>query len=196
MKRLNLPLAMLLLMLAACQQGQVNRPVPSVAQIGGEIKCATGDKGFSDPEAGWGFCWPSTWKYIERSQGNPAQTRLDLTFDITDVPCVEASPVAGSTPRPICSPSAGLFAFMIISTYERANATDLASWLPANLTGPIPDRQAIQWGNATEAARLSDGRRIALTPHHVVIMDLRSGVGQLDLEAAMSARLDTWKFTF
>jgi hypothetical protein len=67
--------------------------------------------------------------------------------------------------------------------------------MQANLT-PVPVGQVIQWGNATEADRLSDGRRIALTQHQVVIMDLRSGVGQLDLEAEMSARLSTWKFSF
>lgn len=196
MKRLSLPLAVVLLMLAGCQSGPVNQPVPSVAQIGGGIKCAVGDKGFSDDEAGWGFCWPNTWKYTERSQGNTAPARLDLTFDITDVPCVPGSPVAGSTPRPVCSPGAGLFAFMIISTFERGSATDLASWIKANLPGPVLDQTVIQWGNATEAGRLTDGRRIALTAHHVVIMDLRSGLGQLDLESAMSARLDTWKFTY
>jgi hypothetical protein len=196
MKRLTLPLAFLLLMLAACQSGPVSHPVPSVAQVGGDIKCGAGDKGFADSEAGWGFCWPVTWKYTERSQGDTTQTRLDLTFDITDVPCVPGSPVAGSTPRPVCSPGAGLFAFMIISTFERGNATDLASWVKANLPSPALVQTAIAWGNATEAGRLSDGRRIALTAHHVVILDLRSGLGQLDLESAMSARLDTWKFTY
>jgi hypothetical protein len=196
MKRLTLPLAVVLLMLAGCQSGPVNHPVPSVAQVGGDIKCGVGDKGFADAEAGWGFCWPVTWKYTERSQGDTTQTRLDLTFDITDVPCVPGSPVAGSTPRPVCSPGAGLFAFMIISTFERGNATDLASWVKANLPSPALVQTAIAWGNATEAGRLSDGRRIALTAHHVVILDLRSGLGQLDLESAMSARLDTWKFTY
>ena len=40
--------------------------------------------------------------------------------------------------------------------------------------------------------KLTDGRRIALTPHHVVIMDLHSG--PLNLEKEMSSRLSTWKF--
>ena len=44
--------------------------------------------------------------------------------------------------------------------------------------------------------RRSRGRRIALTPHQVVIMDLRSGQGLLDLEAEMSKRLRTWKFVY
>lgn len=189
-------LVLFIVLLAACQQSPTSYPVPSVAQIGADLKCATGDHGFSDAAAGWGFCYPGTWKYNERAQGSPDQSRLDLTFDITNVPCVPASPVAGQTPRPICSPNAGagLFGYMIISTYVRGNATDLVSWMQANLS-PVPVGQAILWGNATEADRLSDGRRIALTPNHVVILTLRTGLGQLDLEAEMSSRLSTWKFT-
>ncbi len=193
MKRLTASLLFVVVGLAACQSGPVNRPVPSVAQIGEDLNCATGDHGFEDAGAGWGFCYPGTWQYNERAQGSSNPTRLDLTFDITDVPCVPASPVAGATPRPVCSPNAGLFGFMIISTYERGDSKDLVSWMQANLT-VLPDRQAIVWGNATEADRLADGRRIALTQTHVVLMELRSSQGQLDLEAEMSARLATWKF--
>ena len=43
---------------------------------------------------------------------------------------------------------------------------------------------------------MPDGRRIALTPHQVVILDLRSGQGLLNLEAEMSKRLSTWKFAY
>jgi len=43
---------------------------------------------------------------------------------------------------------------------------------------------------------MPDGRRIALTPHNVVILDLRSGQGLLNLEAEMSKRLGTWKFVY
>jgi hypothetical protein len=117
---------------------------------------------------------------------------LDLTFDITDAPCAKASP--GSQQGPVCSPGAGNFGFMIISTYERGNATDLAGWVQTNLK-PVPTTQSIAWSNAMEAARLSDGRRIALTQHHVVIMDLTRN-GLLDLEKAMSTRLNTWKFSY
>ena len=167
-----------------------------MAQIGADLKCAANDHGFEDSEAGWGFCYPSTWKYNEKAQGYTTPIRrLDLTFDITDVPCTPATPIGGQTPRPICSPGAGLFAFMIISTYERGGAVDLMTWMQTNL-GKVPDRQAIVWGNAVEADRLSDGRRIAMTPNHVVILELRSGLNQLDLEAGMKARLDTWKFLF
>ncbi len=181
------------LALAGCQSGPNSRPVPSVSQIGGNLKCAGTDHGFEDPQAGWGFCYPSTWKYNERSQGSQSPSGLDLTFDITDVPC--ASPPAGASARPVCSPNAGLFAFMIISTYERGTATNLAAWEQAN-PGIGQAGETISWGNAVEAVKLADGRRIAMTQHHVVVLALHSGLGNLDLETQMSSRLDTWKFTF
>ena len=177
---------------AGCQSASNNRPVPSVAQIGSGLKCASGDHGFADFQAGWGFCYPGSWKYNERSQGSASPPGLDLTFDITDVPCTTAP---GASAAPVCSPDAGLFAFMIISTYERSGATSLAGWEQANLK-PVPTGQPISWGNSVEAVRLADGRRIALTPHHVVILDLHSGTGHLDLEAQLSRRLDTWNFTY
>jgi len=181
--------------LAGCQGASSNRPVPTVVQIGSDLNCANGDHGFEDLQVGWGFCYPATWRYQEKSQSSasPSPVELDLTFDITDIPCT--SPAAGSSEAPVCSPDAGLFAFMIISTYQRGEAADLASWEQANLHLGTPG-QPIAWGNSVEAQRLGDGRRIALTPHQVVIMDLHSGFGNLDLEAAMSARLDTWKFNY
>jgi hypothetical protein len=194
MRRLSL--AVLVLLLAACQSGPTDRPVPSVAQIGGDLKCATGDHGFADAQAGWGFCYPATWRYNEKSQASSAPPGLDLTFDITDIPCVEASAAPGSpTVAPVCSPNAGLFAFMIVSTYERGDAVSLSAWIQANMS-TAGTLQPIAWGNAVEAGRLADGRRIALTPHHVVVLDLRSASGNLDLEGLMSSRLDTWKFTY
>jgi hypothetical protein len=193
MKTLTL---LLLLMVASCQMGPVQHPVPTVSVIGGDLKCASTDHGYSDAAAAWGFCYPGTWRYNLRSQTSTNPIRLDLTFDITDIPCVAGSPVAGTTPRPVCSPNAGLFGFMIISTFERGSSTDLASWMQGNLK-PVPTiEQPIVWGNANEAARLTDGRRIALTPHHVVLLDLRTTLNQLDLEGLMSARLNTWVFTF
>lgn len=183
-----------LVVLAGCQPGSGAHPVPSVAQIGSDLKCTGGDHGFEDSQAGWGFCYPGTWRYQLRSQGSqsPAPAELDLTFDITDIPCASPPPGGGS---PVCSPDAGLFAFMIVSTFDRGDAASLSEWEAANLK-PVPDSQPIQWGNSVEAARFADGRRIALTPHHVVILDLRSGQGHLDLETEMSSRLDTWKFTY
>ena len=75
------------------------------------------------------------------------------------------------------------------------SSTSLADWVQANLHPPLT-MTSITWGNADEAAQLSDNRRIALTPHHVVVLDLRSGQGHLDLEAQMSARLSTWNFSY
>jgi hypothetical protein len=183
---------------AACQPGTNTHPVPSVAQIGSDLNCPNGDHGFEDSQVGWGFCYPATWKYNERSQASTNPPGLDLTFDVTDIPCSSPPPGTASA-RPICSPNAGLFAFMIISTYERGSSDSLASWLQANTASPPPSPpvlQPISWGNSTQAARMVDGRRIALTPHHVVILDLHSGQGHLDLETEMSSRLASWKFSY
>jgi hypothetical protein len=175
---------------AGCQIGPSAHPVPSVPQIGADLNCKNGDHGYEDQQAGWGFCYPGSWRYIERSQASESPPGLDLTFDITDFSCSSPAPGGGA---PQCSPDAGLFAFMVVSTYERGSTSDLASWIQANLTNP-PASESIKWGNSVEAVKLADGRRIALTPHHVVIMDLRPG--PLDLEGVMSSRLNTWKFSF
>ncbi|HKW60596.1 MAG TPA: hypothetical protein VJR46_12660 [Candidatus Dormibacteraeota bacterium] len=175
--------AVLVLVLAGCQPSNPH-PVPSVPQIGADLKCASGDHGYSDP-LGWGFCYPATWRYIERSQHVDAPKGVDLTFDITCLSeCRMSTPSAG--------PANNLFGFMIVSTYERGGSFDLANWVSVNLK-PVPQLETISWGNAVEAARLPDGRRIALTPHFVVVLDVRSG--PLDVEGEMASRLDTWKFS-
>jgi hypothetical protein len=84
---------------------------------------------------------------------------------------------------------------MIIGTYERGGAADLAGWEKTYMPSASTS-QTIKWGNAVEAAKLADGRRIALTQHHVVILDMRSANALLDLEGQMSSRLDTWMFTY
>jgi hypothetical protein len=190
--------ALLAMAAAACQPGTDTHPVPSVAQIGSDLNCPIGDHGFEDSQVGWGFCYPASWRYVERPQASTNPPGLDLTFDVTDIPCASPPPGTASA-RPICSPNAGLFAFMIISTYQRGTSDSLASWLQANTASPPPSPpvlQPISWGNSTEAARMADGRRIALTQHHVVILDLRSGQGHLDLETQMYARLGTWRFSY
>jgi hypothetical protein len=68
MKRPTASLLLLIVLTAACQRGPINQPVPSVAQIGADLNCVSGDHGFEDAAAGWGFCYPGTWKYIEKSQ--------------------------------------------------------------------------------------------------------------------------------
>ena len=187
----------LVLALAGCQVGSGSHAVPSVPQMGGDLKCPKSDHPYEDPQAGWGFCYPGSWKYTERAQASQNPPGLDLTFDITYAPAIRTacSPAAPSTasPRVAASPCPGDFAFMILSTYERGSSADLASWVGANFK-PGTNLERISWGNSVEASRLPDGRRMALTPHHVVIMDLHSGL--LDLESEMSTRLGTWKFSF
>lgn len=183
----------LALALAGCQPGSSPRAVPSVAQLGADLNCPKTDHAFEDPQAGWGFCYPASWRYLERSQSIPSPPGLDLTFDITfappsAVPCGPGGSATGSPP-----PCSGDFANMIISTYERGSAPTLAGWIRANMS-QAPAGTVIDWGNAVEAVKLTDGRRIALTAHHVVIMDLHPGL--LDLETEMSSRLNTWKFSF
>jgi hypothetical protein len=197
MKRLTFVFALLVL-LNGCQLGPVTHPAPTVAQIGSDLNCTSGDHGFEDGQAGWGFCYPATWQYLERV-ANPVDagpTHLDILLSITDVPCVPGTPIAGESPRPVCQTNAGLFGLMVISTYDRAGATDLTGWMQANLKPAPAPGQPIQWGDATEAQQLTDGRRIALTPHHVVVMELRFNKDGLDLESAMSTRLGTWKFLY
>ena len=188
--RMILTAAAVVIAMAGCQLGPQTHPVPSVPQIGADLNCKNGDHGYEDQQVGWGFCYPGAWRYIERSQATSSPPGLDLTFDITDFACSSPAPGGGA---PQCSPEAGLFAFMVVSTYERSSAPDLATWIQTNLTN-APASEPIAWGNAVEAVKLADGRRVALTPHHVVIMDLRPG--PLDLEGEMSSRLNTWKFSF
>jgi hypothetical protein len=145
---------------------------------------------------------------VIRSQSSTAPIpELDLIFDVTNVPCTTPSPVPGEgSPRPVCGSGAGEFGVIIVSTYTRNNAPNLAAWIQANLpaspspsggaspsSSPGPVIQTIAWGNAQEAGVFPDGRRIALTPQQVVILTLHPG--NLDLESAMSSRLGTWKFT-
>src|SRR5438132_11085395 len=127
----------LALALAGCQPGSNPRAVPSVPQIGGDLKCSKGDHGYEDPQAGWGFCYPGTWRYTERSQASQSPPGLDLTFDITFVPptpapCPSPSPSPSASPAasppPAASPCSGDFAFMIISTYQRRDSSSLAGW--------------------------------------------------------------------
>src|SRR5487761_614889 len=163
----------LLFLLNACWGAPVSHPAPTVAQIGSDLNCSPSDHGFEDGQAGWGFCYPATWQYLERV-ANPVDagpTHLDILLSITDVPCVPGTPdTTGAPPPLVCQPQAGLFGLMVISTYAR--------------------------GAATEASQLTDGRRIALTPHQVVVLDLRFTKDGLDLEASMSTRLSTWKFLY
>src|ERR1051326_1216850 len=103
-----LAIPLLPILLAACQIGSpANRATPSVSQIGSDLKCSHGDHAFEDNVAGWGFCYPGTWKYNLRAQSVVDPPELDLVFDITDVPCVIPSAQPGETPRPVGPSHAG-----------------------------------------------------------------------------------------
>lgn len=180
----------LALLLVACQQGSNPRSVPSVPQIGGDLKCSKGDHAFGDQQVGWAFCYPGTWRYTEKSQPTQSPAGLDLTFDIT---CVSDCKPSCPTPASQCVRQPGLFGYMIISTADRAGASDLASWIGVNLPHATTE-DTISWGNSLQALKLKDGRRAALTPHTVVILDMHAS--PLDLEGEMSSRLSTWKFSY
>lgn len=184
------------ILLAACQLGSPdNRATPSVTQIGSDLKCHNGDHAFEDNVAGWGFCYPGTWKYNLHAQSVATPPELDLIFDVTNVPC----PIPSSqSPAAQCTaPDSGLFGLMIVYTFQRGDSATLSDWIQAN-SGSVSSARVsttpISWGNAKEALHLTDGRRIALTKSHVVILELRSGAGNLDMEAAMAPRLGSWKF--
>src|SRR3989442_14394360 len=80
------------------------RPVPSVPQIGGNLKCAQGDHGYEDLQAGWAFCYPGSWEKNQGSQAIQDPAGLDPTLDITNVPYTtppSAQPQCSPEPRPL-----------------------------------------------------------------------------------------------
>jgi hypothetical protein len=147
------------------------------------VKCPAGDHGLRERQLGWSFCYPGTWKFRERVQQSPAPVGVDDTFDIVDVP-----------PNP--SPEQGKFGFVIIGTYVRGDSPDLATWVK-RYVGEEVVLERISWGNAKEAALVTGtNRRYALTPNHVVMLDPRSGSGNLDVATLMAQRLGTWRFEY
>ncbi len=178
----GLLLAASVLALAACQQTPARTPPPTNQAL--DLHCAKGDAAEVEEQFGWGFCFPETWRALGgmHTQNTDQPKGVDAVFDITDY---------------AEGPTNGLFGDMIISTDERGSAASLQDWINANI-GQGLQLQPIQWGNAVEALQEVGGenRRFALTPHHVVILELKSGQGNLDLEGAMAPRLPTWRFTY
>ena len=166
-------------LVVACQVGP-GGPAPSlsppvVSSQGKGANCSDPDHGIFEAGLGWSFCYPGTWKFQERLQPTSAPRGVDATFDITNA-------------APVGTPGSGDFGFMIISTDEIGGAADLRSWVTTNI-GP-GTLTPIQWGDAREAVIDSAGRRFALTPHHVVEMDVRGDA----ISAEMVKRLPSWKF--
>ena len=191
--QLSLALGLFLLALAGCQYG-TGTPRPTISSVQAGAKCTQGDHAYGDAQLGWAFCYPGTWRFNERFQRSDAPPGTDATFDVVNEPPCASPSVPGG--RPACPPEAGLFGFMIVGTYQRGSANSLADWLKASEPGDAAT-EAITWGNAVETVRVKGTtRRYALTQHQVVLLDLRSGAGNLDLDAAMSGRLQTWKFSF
>ena len=182
MSRLLLLVVLLALPLVACESVAGPRPEPSIPVVGATVKCAQGDHGIDDPQLGWGFCYPGSWRFRERSQRIETPPGVDTTFDIVN---------STST-----GPEAGRFGFMVVSTYGTGDSTTLAQWIERNIDKGVELRQ-IKWGNARESVQaVSTGTRYALTAHHVVSLELRGGGDNLDLEGAMGRRLATWNFVF
>ena len=175
--------AVAVLVAAACQQSSSGTPPPTSRPA--EVQCAKGDAAEVNDALGWAFCVPSTWRALggPKTQRTDAPKGVDTVYDITDF-----AP----------GPNNGLFGVMIISTDDRGSTASLQDWVDQNI-GKGLNLQSVQWGNAQAALQEVGGphpRWFALTPHHVVVLELHSGQGNLDLNAVMAPRLSTWKFTY
>jgi hypothetical protein len=156
--------------------------------------CEQGDHAYDDRQLGWAFCYPGTWRFTQRIQRSDSPPGTDATFDVVNEPPCASPPEPGG--RPVCPPSSGLFGFMIVGTYQRGTVSGLADWLKANEPADTAT-EPLSWGNAVEAVTVKGtARRYALTQHQVVLLDPRSGAGNLDLDSELAKRLKTWKFSF
>ena len=194
--RLQLSLGLLVFLtgLAACQPGTGSHPQPTVSSVQTGARCNQGDHAYDDAQFGWALCYPGTSRFTQRFQRSDSPPGTDSTFDVVnEPPCASPAEPGG---RPVCPPDEGLFGFMIVGTYARGSSGSLADWLKSAEPGDT-STDPISWGNALEAVAVKGTtRRYALTQHQVVLLDLRSGAGNLDLNAAMSDRLQTWRFSF
>jgi hypothetical protein len=171
-----------LLLVAACGTSAAPAPATAPTPAAVLLKCGNGDHGILENQLGWGFCYPPSWRFVERLQSSSTPKGVDTTFDITDG-------TKGGT-------ESGKFAFMIVGTYEIGPSTSLKAWISENVDKDA-QVESFRWGNAREAyQQVGSSRRYALTPHRVVLMDPRSSPGNLDLEAEMAKRLDTWRFDY
>ncbi|HEX6548864.1 MAG TPA: hypothetical protein VF134_09000 [Candidatus Dormibacteraeota bacterium] len=138
------------------------------------LNCASSELGIDSPELGWGFCYPEGWHLVEREANTSSPPGVDTTLDVV-------------------GPD-GLFGFMIVGSYERGSSADLAAWLASNEPADAQGTP-ISWGNAQSAVQVTGQlRRYAITKHRVYMLTLRQGAQNLDLDAAMGMRLQTWRF--
>lgn len=168
----------ILFVLAGCTLNSPTspKPTPSTQAAAGGLHCQGDDHGLNVEQLGWGFCYPSSWKFRERDVSTTSPAGVDTTLDIVG--------------------AQGFFGFMIIGSYDRRGAASLSEWLAGNQPA---DRNAkpIQWGNAVEAVQVTGQlRRYAMTKSRVYLLNEREGAGNLDLEAEMSKRLSNWYFSF
>ena len=178
MRRIVLLATLATLAGAACSPLPASAPTPqpSIKTEGQGVSCPQGDHGTDEVQFGWSWCYPGSWKFQERLQPTATPIGVDATFDIVN-------------DLPAGQPGSGDFGFLIVGTYEIGSAADLSSWVTANI-GATETLTSISWGNSRAAAIDAQGRRFALTPTHVVEMDVRGDA----IAAEMAKRLDTWKF--
>ena len=189
-------MAALALLAAACSSPfgatPTPAPAPSIRTEGQDVKCPSGDHGIDEVQFGWSWCYPASWRFQERLQPTACNQQTNPDGTVTDV-CAKPKGVDATydivNDLPAGQPGSGDFGFLIVGTYELGGQATLADWMREN----FPSTAAltpISWGNAKEAGIDAAGHRFALTPTHVVEMDVRGET----ISAEMAKRLDTWKF--
>ncbi len=176
-----LPVALAAALLAtSCAGDPGARAIPTPTPTP-PVACAAGDAALVESALGWAFCLPGTWRYRERTQSTQAPVGTDTTFDVTDF---------------ATGPTHGLFGFIIVSTDPRVPGQSLSEWVAQNVQ-PGLQLAAITWGNSDQAFKEVGGSRyFALTPHHVIVLQLNFASDNLDLRTAMEPRLGTWRFAY
>jgi hypothetical protein len=166
-------------MTVGCTSGNLASTPQAQPHVAG-LACQTSDQAFDDPQLGWGFCYPATWRYVERDATTDTPKGVAITFDVT-----ETAP----------GPDNGKFGFMAVTTYDRGSAASIGDWLSTNVSGET-GLQTIPWGNSDGAVMTDSGRRFALTGHYVVELELHSGSGNLDLNGTLGGLLGDWRFEY
>ena len=177
MRLLKLLVVIGILSLAGCVPGGTTpRAAPTIRTEGQGVRCAGDDHAVDEVQFGWSWCYPKSWKFQERLQPTGRPKGVDATFDIVN-------------DLPKGTPGSGDFGFLIVGTYDIGPVSGLREWVTANI-GPDLQLTSFTWANAREALVDGDGRRYALTAHHVVELDVRGPA----IAGEMVKRLDRWRF--